>query len=235
MKSGTSFSAAYISGLVALMLERNPALKPDEVRAIVIKTARDLGAPGRDDLFGAGEADAFAAVPAAVDAPARRLPWFRCAGGDTGFDRPQLRSRALNQPRQRWSVNRPPAMVPGPPRNSFVEKPRPKLKNRWRGTCGALPRLPCVERLSSHRGCIRRERPSTLRPYELDPSGCPRRSSFLTHLSRALPTKSAVTPRKRSTVQSRHAASQFDGGWTIIPYFTGPLSMLMSSVACWTI
>ena len=44
MTSGTSFSAAYVSGLAALMLERNPALKPDEVRAILMKTARDLGA-----------------------------------------------------------------------------------------------------------------------------------------------------------------------------------------------
>ncbi len=70
MTSGTSFSAAYVSGLVALMLERNPALKPDEVRAILMKTARDLGAPGRDDLFGAGEADAYAAVSAVAAASA---------------------------------------------------------------------------------------------------------------------------------------------------------------------
>jgi subtilisin family serine protease len=64
MTSGTSFSAAYISGLAALLLERNPALKPDEVRVILTKTARDLGPPGPDDEFGAGEADAFAAVSA---------------------------------------------------------------------------------------------------------------------------------------------------------------------------
>jgi hypothetical protein len=70
MTSGTSFSAAYVSGLAALMLERNPVLKPDQVRAILVKTARDLGSPGRDDLFGAGEADAFAAVSAVVTAPA---------------------------------------------------------------------------------------------------------------------------------------------------------------------
>jgi subtilisin family serine protease len=73
MTSGTSFSAAYVSGLAALMLERNPALNPGEVRAILMKTARDLGSPGRDDLFGAGEADAFAAVSAVVTAPVAAL------------------------------------------------------------------------------------------------------------------------------------------------------------------
>jgi hypothetical protein len=70
MTSGTSFSAAYVSGIAALLLERNPALKPNEARAILTNTARDLGAPGRDDLFGAGEADAFAAVTAAIAVPA---------------------------------------------------------------------------------------------------------------------------------------------------------------------
>lgn len=64
--SGTSFSAAYVSGVAALMLERNPALKPDDLRAILTRTARDLGSPGRDDLFGAGEADAYAAVEASI-------------------------------------------------------------------------------------------------------------------------------------------------------------------------
>jgi hypothetical protein len=69
MTSGTSFAAAYVTGIAALVLERNPALKPEEVRTILTRTARDLGAPGRDDLFGAGEADAYAAVSAAA-APA---------------------------------------------------------------------------------------------------------------------------------------------------------------------
>lgn len=68
MTSGTSFSAAHISGLAALMIERNPALKPEDVRAILMQTARDLGAPGRDDLFGAGIADAFGAVSAVPSA-----------------------------------------------------------------------------------------------------------------------------------------------------------------------
>lgn len=66
--SGTSFSAAYVSGIAALMLERDPALKNGPLRAILMKTARGLGSKGRDDLFGAGEADADAAVKAVVAA-----------------------------------------------------------------------------------------------------------------------------------------------------------------------
>jgi len=69
MTSGTSFSAAFVSGIAALVLERNRALKPDDVREILMKTARDLGPPGRDNLFGAGEADAYAAVIVATPAP----------------------------------------------------------------------------------------------------------------------------------------------------------------------
>jgi subtilisin family serine protease len=80
--SGTSFSAAYISGVAALIMERNPALKPNDVRAILMKTARDLGTPGRDDLFGAGNADAFAAVTAAAAAPA--VPLAAATGKPAG-------------------------------------------------------------------------------------------------------------------------------------------------------
>ncbi len=100
MTSGTSFSAAYVSGLAALMLERNPALKPGEVRAILMKTARDLGAPGRDDLFGAGEADAFAAVSAVVPAPAMPVAAVsdRPAAENVSGRQEVPGTRALNQP-----------------------------------------------------------------------------------------------------------------------------------------
>ena len=100
MTSGTSFSAAYVSGLAALMLERNPALKPGEVRAILLKTARDLGAPGRDDLFGAGEADAFAAVSAVATAPAVPVAAVsdRPAAENVSDRQDVPGTRALNQP-----------------------------------------------------------------------------------------------------------------------------------------
>jgi subtilisin family serine protease len=62
--SGTSYSAAEISGIVALMLERKSDLTPDQVRGILLATAKDLGPKGRDPLFGAGLADAYGALMA---------------------------------------------------------------------------------------------------------------------------------------------------------------------------
>jgi hypothetical protein len=62
--SGTSFSAAYVSGVAALVLQRAPALKPDAVRQILQSTAKDLGPRGRDRQYGAGLVDAYRAITA---------------------------------------------------------------------------------------------------------------------------------------------------------------------------
>jgi subtilisin family serine protease len=69
MSSGTSLSAAYVSGVVALMIARNPQISTADVRATLISTARDLGPKGRDDQFGAGQVDAFSAVSTVVPPP----------------------------------------------------------------------------------------------------------------------------------------------------------------------
>ncbi|MPZ37834.1 MAG: S8 family serine peptidase [Rhizobiales bacterium] len=70
MTSGTSFSAAEVTGVIALMLERNPTLGPDAVRQALVSTARDLGAPGVDPQFGAGLVDAYEAVRSVIPATA---------------------------------------------------------------------------------------------------------------------------------------------------------------------
>ncbi len=64
VSSGTSYSAAEVSGIVALMLQRKPDLTPDKVRNILQATAKDLGPKGPDAMFGAGLADAYGAVTA---------------------------------------------------------------------------------------------------------------------------------------------------------------------------
>lgn len=62
--SGTSYAAAYVSGIVALMVERNPTIEAGSVRLALTAGAVDLGPLGRDDQFGAGRVNAFAALRA---------------------------------------------------------------------------------------------------------------------------------------------------------------------------
>jgi subtilisin family serine protease len=71
ISSGTSYAAAEVSGIAALLLQRKPELEPKALRAILGATAKDLGAKGRDPEFGAGLADALAAVNA-TDTPVAR-------------------------------------------------------------------------------------------------------------------------------------------------------------------
>ena len=62
--TGTSVAAAEVSGVAALLLERNPALTPAEVRKILMDTAKHLGPTRRDRNFGAGLINAFKALTA---------------------------------------------------------------------------------------------------------------------------------------------------------------------------
>ena len=54
LSTGTSIATAHVSGVVALMLERDPTLTPLDVRLILESTANDLGPKGRDTQFGWG-------------------------------------------------------------------------------------------------------------------------------------------------------------------------------------
>ena len=54
MSTGTSIATAHVSGVVALMLERDPTLTPADVRKILESTATDLGPKGKDTQFGWG-------------------------------------------------------------------------------------------------------------------------------------------------------------------------------------
>jgi subtilisin family serine protease len=71
---GTSFSAPTVAGAAALVISARPDLSPAQVRDCIVATARDLGEPGRDDLYGAGLLDVGAAVARAVSLPASPPP-----------------------------------------------------------------------------------------------------------------------------------------------------------------
>lgn len=59
--SGTSMATPHVAGIVALMLEADPTLNPDEVKEILARTATNM--PGYETWeVGAGYANAYAAV-----------------------------------------------------------------------------------------------------------------------------------------------------------------------------
>jgi subtilisin family serine protease len=62
--TGTSVAAAHVSGVAALILERNPGIDPAALEEVLFSTARDLGAPGRDPVFGYGLVDPYRALSA---------------------------------------------------------------------------------------------------------------------------------------------------------------------------
>jgi subtilisin family serine protease len=76
--SGTSFAAAEVSGIVALMLERKADIGTDGARKALTATAQDLGPKGVDTQFGAGLVDAYRAIvslaPVAAQTAGRRAP-----------------------------------------------------------------------------------------------------------------------------------------------------------------
>ena len=62
--SGTSFATAYVSGIVALLLERNRDLDTGAVVDLMTAGAEDLGPQGRDEDFGLGRVNAYASLKA---------------------------------------------------------------------------------------------------------------------------------------------------------------------------
>ncbi|RKH63477.1 S8 family serine peptidase [Corallococcus llansteffanensis] len=52
--SGTSMSAPFVSGVAALLWSARPELTPLQIREAMRASARDLGIPGRDPVFGHG-------------------------------------------------------------------------------------------------------------------------------------------------------------------------------------
>jgi subtilisin family serine protease len=70
---GTSFAAPLVTATAALIRSRWPNLDAANVINRLIRTARDLGSPGRDDRYGYGEVDPVAALTAPVPV-ARRNP-----------------------------------------------------------------------------------------------------------------------------------------------------------------
>ena len=74
LTTGTSVAAAEVSGIVALLLERNPKLTPADIRRILTASARRLGPGERDDNFGSGLIDPLKALQLAEPRTAATTP-----------------------------------------------------------------------------------------------------------------------------------------------------------------
>src|SRR5260370_35249807 len=60
--TGTSVAAANVSGVAALLIARKPSLTPEEIRAILVRTAKHLGYRGINPKFGPGLVDPLKAL-----------------------------------------------------------------------------------------------------------------------------------------------------------------------------
>ena len=60
--SGTSMSSANVTGVVALIKSLNPEFSSQQVKDVLYRAARDTGEIGRDDYYGHGIVNAYAAV-----------------------------------------------------------------------------------------------------------------------------------------------------------------------------
>jgi serine protease len=59
---GTSLSAPFVAGVAALIRSLRPDLPAGAILDVLQRTARDLGAPGCDEIYGCGLVSAFAAA-----------------------------------------------------------------------------------------------------------------------------------------------------------------------------
>ncbi|MBI4624607.1 MAG: S8 family serine peptidase [Verrucomicrobia bacterium] len=103
--SGTSMATPHIAGVVALLLDANPLLTPDQVKQILTDTATSM--PGYAEWeVGAGYVNAYAAVDKAFN-----LSKAYASLAPTGFNAQVATNTALTEA---FTINYSPTATPGP-------------------------------------------------------------------------------------------------------------------------
>ena len=88
--TGTSVATANVSGVAALLIARKPALKPEDIRALLVRTAKHLGARGMNPQYGAGLVDPLKALETEVS---QTSPTYRGAQQDA---QPETRQASVD-------------------------------------------------------------------------------------------------------------------------------------------
>jgi subtilisin family serine protease len=97
--TGTSSSAAFVSGIAALVAAHDPSASPSTIESRLVQTARDAGPRGADPYYGAGVVDAAGAVTAADATRAAVAAPLDRAGSDAGpSDDTAATARTLTSP-----------------------------------------------------------------------------------------------------------------------------------------
>ena len=83
--SGTSFAAPLVSGAIALLHDRWPwlSVEPEASAEIIFRSARDLGAPGPDEVYGWGLLDVEASQ-SPLDFNAMTFNMYKAGNGNGG-------------------------------------------------------------------------------------------------------------------------------------------------------
>lgn len=90
-KQGTSMAAPHVSGVAALLMAKGNATTPDEIRTALQTTAEDLGAAGRDNVYGYGLVDAakalqWSSAPAPIPSPTPTPTTTEIVAFEDGFE-----------------------------------------------------------------------------------------------------------------------------------------------------
>ncbi len=80
---GTSMATPHVAGTAALLIAKGNATTPDKIRTALQETAKDKGAAGRDDTYGYGLIDVFAALNWIAGPPDIEAPVIAGATGNT--------------------------------------------------------------------------------------------------------------------------------------------------------
>jgi subtilisin family serine protease len=72
-KSGTSMATPLVAGVIALLYQAKADLTIDEITQILETTGKDLGDPGKDNVFGSCRIDAYQAVTRVLNSGALAL------------------------------------------------------------------------------------------------------------------------------------------------------------------
>ena len=138
--SGTSMSAAMVSGAVALLLETNPALTPRQVKAALQLTASPVANAGLI-AAGAGSINVVSALHAAVAGPSIDLPSVQIGGETQTAGNLVFTAKPASEVKARWGTLRGPydleaavrsnnvirRLAPNPSRGGVSRNPRAGL------------------------------------------------------------------------------------------------------------